>query len=171
MEDKDNIQVLVFHRDKEDKNWISRLKNGKIAILHRADTTTPQPNVPYLCKVDEKEKYAIAWIQSLYAYPRVIVTPPPRRYIYLESPGNKPTIYTDILSIFDAHDLEYLYVKYPKENRKEIDTPSTESYRDIEIDVRIKIGSESTLKSSFIIKRPRNVDAKTIFDEIKNKIK
>ena len=36
MEDKDN-QVLVFHRDKDDKNWISRLANGKIAILHRAD--------------------------------------------------------------------------------------------------------------------------------------
>ena len=39
MEDKD-IQVLVFHRDKDDKNWISRLANGKIAILHRADPTT-----------------------------------------------------------------------------------------------------------------------------------
>ena len=120
MEDKD-IQVLVFHRDKDDKNWISRLFNGKVAILHRADPTIPQPNVPYLCKVDEKEKYAIAWILGLHAYPRAIITPPPRRFVYLESPGDKPAIHTDLFSIFDSHDLEYLYIRYPKENCKEAD--------------------------------------------------
>ena len=169
MEDKD-IQVLVFHRDKDDKNWISRLFNGKVAILHRADPTIPQPNVPYLCKVDEKEKYAIAWILGLHAYPRAIITPPPRRFVYLESPGDKPAIHTDLFSIFDSHDLEYLYIRYPKENRKEADTPSTESYREVSIDLRIKIGSESTIKYSFTIKRPRNMDAKTILDEIKSKI-
>ena len=54
MEDKD-IQILVFHRDKDDKNWISRLANGKVAILHRADPTIPQPNVPYLCKLTKKK--------------------------------------------------------------------------------------------------------------------
>jgi len=169
MEDKD-IQVLVFHRDKDDKNWISRLANGKIAILHRADPTTPQPNVPYLCKVDEKEKYAIAWIQSLHAYPRVIITPPPRRFVYIGAPGEKPAIHTDILSIFDTHGLEYLYVKYPQENREEVRVPSTENCRDVNIDIRIKIGSESTIKYSCTIKRPRNMDAKTILDEIKSKI-
>ena len=168
MEDKD-MQVLIFHRDKEDKNWISRLANGKIAILHRADPTIPQPNVPYLCKVDEKEKYAIAWIQSLYAYPRAIITPQ-KQFVFLNNPGDKPSIYLDILSIFDANDIEYLYVKYPEENKKIIETPSTENYRDVNIDLRIKIGSESTLKYSFTIKRPRNMDAKTILDEIKSKI-
>ena len=163
------MQVLIFHRDKEDKNWISRLANGKIAILHRADPTIPQPNVPYLCKVDEKEKYAIAWIQSLYAYPRAIITPQ-KQFVFLNNPGDKPSIYLDILSIFDANDIEYLYVKYPEENKKIIETPSTENYRDVNIDLRIKIGSESTLKYSFTIKRPRNMDAKTILDEIKSKI-
>jgi len=168
MEDKD-MQVLIFHRDKEDKNWISRLANGKIAILHRADPTIPQPNVPYLCKVDEKEKYAIAWIQSLYAYPRAIITPQ-KQFVFLNNPGDKPSIYLDILSIFDANDIEYLYVKYPEENKKITETPSTKNYRDVNIDLRIKIGSESTLKYSFTIKRPRNMDAKTILDEIKSKI-
>jgi len=163
------MQILIFHRDKEDKNWISRLANGKIAILHRADPTIPQPNVPYLCKVDEKEKYAIAWIQSLYAYPRAIITPQ-KQFVFLNNPGDKPSIYLDILSIFDANDIEYLYVKYPEENKKIIETPSTENYRDVNIDLRIKIGSESTLKYSFTIKRPRNMDAKTILDEIKSKI-
>jgi len=163
------MQVLIFHRDKEDKNWISRLANGKIAILHRADPTIPQPNVPYLCKVDEKEKYAIAWIQSLYAYPRAIITPQ-KQFVFLNNPGDKPSIYLDILSIFDANDIEYLYVKYPEENKKITETPSTENYRDVNIDLRIKIGSESTLKYSFTIKRPRNMDAKTILDEIKSKI-
>jgi len=163
------MQVLIFHRDKEDKNWISRLANGKIAILHRADPTIPQPNVPYLCKVDEKEKYAIAWIQSLYAYPRAIITPQ-KQFVFLNNPGDKPSIYLDILSIFDANDIEYLYVKYPEENKKITETPSTKNYRDVNIDLRIKIGSESTLKYSFTIKRPRNMDAKTILDEIKSKI-
>jgi len=163
------MQVLIFHRDKEDKNWISRLANGKIAILHRADPTIPQLNVPYLCKVDEKEKYAIAWIQSLYAYPRAIITPQ-KQFVFLNNPGDKPSVYLDILSIFDANDIEYLYVKYPEENKKIIETPSTENYRDVNIDLRIKIGSESTLKYSFTIKRPRNMDAKTILDEIKSKI-
>jgi len=40
----------------------------------------------------------------------------------------------------------------------------------VNIDIRIKIGSESTIKYSCTIKRPRNMDAKTILDEIKSKI-
>ena len=41
MEDKD-IQVLVFHRDKDDKNWISRLANGKIAICLLYTSPSPR---------------------------------------------------------------------------------------------------------------------------------
>ena len=46
MEDKD-IQVLVFHRDKDDKNWISRLANGKVAILHLSLIHISEPTRPY----------------------------------------------------------------------------------------------------------------------------
>ena len=127
--------TLMFIRDRNDRNWISRLSPGKgnsagkIVLLHRSDQTIPIPNIAYRCKIQEKQKetngkiqgYALAWIIGLAGYPRVVIKSD-RTCVVIEDPSakKKPKHYLDIYeALKDYSDLEYLFTVFRKENRRE----------------------------------------------------
>ena len=175
---------LMFIRDKDNRNWISRLSSGKsfgkIVLLHRSDQTIPQPNIQYRCKIQEKEKeldgkkigYALAWIIGLDGYPRVIIKAD-KSCVVIEHPNEKKKIknYADIYEALIAYpDLEYLFTIYRSENRKE-EVKDASLLRDIDIDIKVKAGDESSMKSHIKRTRLRNLDLKMILDGIKKDIR
>lgn len=185
-EEKETITeaILTFIRDKNDRNWISRLSEGKsagkIVLLHRSDQTTPQPNIQYLCKIQEKEKetdgkkigYALAWIVGLAGYPRAIIKVD-RSCVVIENPNEKkkPKNYTDIYEALNAYlELEYLFTVYRTENREESHIDESE-LKKVNIEIKVKATDELAIKSNIIRKRNRTQDLKDIIDEIKNNIK
>ena len=178
--------TLMFIRDRNDRNWISRLSSGsgestgKIVLLHRSDQTIPQPNILYNCKIQEKEKeedgkkrgYALAWIIGLAGYPRVIIKAD-KSCVVIEHPDakKKPRNYSDIYEALRAYpDLEYLFTVYRKENKKEEIVDET-LLRNVSIELKVKAEGEPTIKANITRKRLRNNDIKQVIDEIKKDIK
>lgn len=175
--------VLTFIRDRNDRNWISRLSEGesagKIVLLHRSDQTIPQPNIQYLCQIQEKEKeidgkkigYALSWIVGLAGYPRVVIKSD-KSCVVIEHPNEKkkPKNYSDIFEALMAYPkLEYFFTIYRTENRKEeINDPSL--LRDVSIEIKIKSGDESSMKANIKRERLRSSDLKMIIDDIKKDI-
>lgn len=171
---------LMFIRDKNDRNWVSRLPDGRIVLLHRADKTIPQPNIEYNCKIQEKKKeidgktlgYCLGWIVGLAGYPRAIIKAD-KSCVVIEHPNEKkkPKNYADIYEALNAYpELEYLFTIYRKENRKE-DVKDASLLRDIDIDIKVKAGDESSMKSHIKRTRLRNLDLKMILDGIKKDIR
>jgi len=179
-ESKDKIEIepvteaiLIFHRDQNDKNWISRLNNGKIVILHRSDTTIPQQGIQYHCKIDEKEGYAIAWIEGLSGYPRAIIKSD-GTCVVVENPnisGKKTKTYSDIYEALQNYeDLEFFFTIYRKENKEKIEIDKS-LLKDINIEIKLKAEGEPTIKANIKRKRMRNLNTKEIIDKIKSDIK
>ena len=176
--------VLTFIRDRNDRNWISRLSEGesagKIVLLHRSDQTIPQPNIQYLCKIQEKEKeedgkkkgYALSWIVGLAGYPRVIIKSD-KSCVVIEHPNEKKKAknYSDIYEALKSYPkLEYLFVVYRIENRKE-EIVDESLLRNIDVEIKIKAEGEPSIKANVKRKRMRKNDLKMIIDEIKTGIK
>ena len=176
--------VLTFIRDRNNRNWISRLSEGesagKIVLLHRSDQTIPQPNIQYLCKIQEREKesdgkkigYALSWIVGLAGYPRVIIKAD-RTCVVIEHPNEKKKAknYSDIYeALKDYPKLEYLFVVYRVENRKE-EIVDESQLRNIDIEIKIKSGDELSMKANIKRKKLRTQNLKAIIDEIKTGIK
>lgn len=176
--------TLMFIRDRDDRNWISRLSPGKgdsagkIVLLHRSDQTIPQPNIAYRCKIQEKQKetngkilgYALAWIIGLAGYPRVVIKSD-RTCVVIEDPsaGKKPKHYLDIYAALkDYSDLEYLFTVYRTENRRE-EIIDSSLLRDVNIEIKVK-SEDSSIKANIKRKRLRKLDLKMIIDEIKKSI-
>ena len=176
--------TLMFVRDRDDRNWISRLSPGKgdsagkIVLLHRSDQTVPQPNIAYRCKIQEKQKetngkkvgYALAWIIGLAGYPRVVIKSD-RSCVVIEDPSakKKPKHYLDIYeALKDYSDLEYLFTVYRTENRKE-EIIDSSLLRDVNIEIKVK-SEDSSIKANIKRKRLRKLDLKMIIDEIKKSI-
>lgn len=178
--------TLMFIRDRDDRNWISRLSPGKgdsagkIVLLHRSDQTIPQPNIAYRCKIQEKQKetngkilgYALAWIIGLAGYPRVVIKSD-KTCVMIEDPSvkKKPKHYLDIYeALRDYPDLEYLFTVYRIENRTEEKVDERE-LKKVNIEIKVKATDELTIKSNITRKRMRTQNLKDIIDEIKNNIK
>lgn len=176
--------TLMFIRDRNDRNWISRLSPkegdsaGKIVLLHRSDQTIPKPNIAYRCKIQEKQKetngkilgYALAWIIGLAGYPRVIIKSD-KTCVVIEDPTikKKPKHYIDIYeALRDYSDLEYLFTVYRIENRTE-EIIDASLLRDVNIEIKVK-SDESSIKANIKRKRLRKLDLKMIIDEIKKSI-
>ena len=175
--------VLTFIRDRNDRNWISRLSEGesagKIVLLHRSDQTIPQPNIQYLCKIQEKEKeedgkkkgYALSWIVGLAGYPRVIIKSD-KSCVVIEHPNEKKKAknYSDIYEALKSYPkLEYLFTVYRVENRKE-EIVDESLLRNIDVEIKIKAEGEPSIKANVKRKRMRKNDLKMIIDEIKKNI-
>ena len=183
-EEKITETTLMFVRDRNDRNWISRLSPGKgdsagkIVLLHRSDQTIPKPNIAYRCKIQEKQKetngkiqgYALAWIIGLAGYPRVVIKSD-RTCVVVEDPSakKKPKHYLDIYeALKDYSDLEYLFTVYRIENRKE-EIIDSSLLRDVNIEIKVK-SEDSSIKANIRRKRLRKLDLKMIIDEIKKSI-
>lgn len=176
--------VLTFIRDRNDRNWISRLSEGesagKIVLLHRSDQTIPQPNIQYLCKIQEKEKeidgkkigYALSWIVGLAGYPRVVIKSD-KSCVVIGHPNEKkkPKNYSDIFEALMAYPkLEYFFTIYRTENREEQNTDEG-LLKEVNIDIKVKTTDELSVKSKIVRKRKRDRNLKDIIDEIKKNIK
>lgn len=176
-EDPDNEkkETLMFVRDPNNKNWISRLANGKIVMLHRSCQTEPWPGVEYLCTVQEKETHALSWILGTYHYPRIVVKADDS-CVLIEKAEDKAKSVSDIYSALRSLESEFAFVLYRKENR--ID-PNKESAKKSDketriLDVELKITDTNTkniLKSNFKIMAYRILDLKEISDKIIEKIR
>lgn len=166
-------ETLMFTRDPQNENWISRLANGKIVLLHRSCDVIPWPGVEYLCTIQEKESHALSWILGMYQYPRVVVKAD-ETCILIESPNKKPEAIEHIYDALRKINQEYAFVLYRKENKILSDDETKMPNRDMRIvDVELKLTDQTTknaLKTPFKISVKRILDLKEIADSVKEKM-
>lgn len=173
--DNEKKETLMFIRDPNNKNWISRLANGKIVMLHRSCQTVPWAGVEYLCTVQEKETHALCWILGTHHYPRIVIKSD-ETCILIEKAEEKPQSIPDIYDALRAIESEYAFVLYRKENRvdpiiKGIKKSDKEK-RIIEVELKITdVNTKNVLKSEFTTSVHRILDLKEIADKIIKKIR
>jgi len=166
--------TLMFTRDPRNENWISRLSNGKIVLLHRSCDVVPWPGVEYLCTIQEKESHALSWILGVYQYPRVVVKAD-ETCILIETPEDKPKAVDHIYDALRAIDSEYVFVLYRKENK----IPPEDATQSINREERIinfelKLTEQNTKnvwKVEFEMPTKRILNLKEIANNIERKIK
>lgn len=167
-------ETLMFVRDPNNKNWISRLANGKIVMLHRSCQIEPWPGVEYLCTVQEKETHALSWILGTYHYPRIVVKAD-ESCILIEKAEDKAQSISDIYTALRSLESEFVFVLYRKENRhdslSEFTKKPDKETRIIEVELKITdTNTKNILKSKFKIPAYRILDLKEITDKIIEKI-
>lgn len=165
---------LMFTRDPRNENWISRLANGKIVLLHRSCDVEPWPGVEYLCTIQEKESHAISWILGVYQYPRLVVKAD-ETCILIETPEDKPEPIDHIYDALRKNESEHLFVLYRKENRTPpVDTTESTNREERIINIELKLidkNTENSWKIEFEMPTKRILNLKEIADKIKHKIK
>lgn len=163
-------EILIFHRDKNDRNWISRLPNGKICILHRKDPITPQENIEYKCQVDEKENYAIARINGLHAFPRAVIKKD-KSCVIVEKPNDdvEHSTYSDIYQALKNFPNEFIFTICREENKTFVDK-GKEDTKIVSIEIKLRIGGEDSLRARIKRKRPQSLGIKDIMNDIKKRI-
>lgn len=160
--------VLDFKRDEEDRNWVSKLENGKWVILHRKSIWIPIPGVRYNVTIEEKDSHAIGWITGFCEYPRIIIRGD-RTCVMTKDPtkGPEPIIYHNIYEALEKNpDLEIIFTIYSKEN-KEVEKRKEQSKR---IDMKIKITDTSGIEfteESIKLNVPVNQTPQDIIAKIK----
>jgi len=166
--------TLMFTRDPRNENWISRLSNGKIVLLHRSCDVVPWPGVEYLCTVQEKESHALSWILGVHQYPRVVVKAD-ETGILIETPGDKPKAIDHIYDALRDSKYEHMFVLYRKENKIPPDDTTQPSNREERIiNFELKLTEENTKniwKIEFEMPIKRILNLKEIADNVKLKIK
>lgn len=132
--------ILDFWRDEEDRNWVSKIPNGKFVILHRNSPWIPQPGIRYHCTLAEKERFVMAWITGFSEYPRLVIRAD-HSCVLVKEPSKEETkeqkIYSNIYEALETNlELTNVFVIYSKENKEAI-KPSLRSKK-IEMDITIK---------------------------------
>lgn len=155
---------LDFVRDPEDKNWISKISNGKTVILHRSCEETPQLGVLYHCTITEKESYALAFITGFASYPRFICRAD-GKCIYTEAPNVKPIVYSNILDAFEANTkLDAVCAIYRRDN----EIPTSEARKTITIDVKISDKTAgNSITDTLTIEIPITDTSQDVLDKFK----
>lgn len=173
MEDETNIlevpksitrSILDFKWDDVKERWISTINNGKFAILHRNSAWIPQQGIRYNCSIDEKPRYALAWITGFADYPRIVIKSD-RSCIVIFDPTReiKSEEYKNIYSALESDklkDLEFVFTMYRKEN-KNIDVQMHE----VKVEIKIKENGKSTQKTTKV-QVGESVTSKDILDSI-----
>ena len=165
-------EVLMFVRDPRNENWISRLANGKIAILHRSCEETPIPGIEYLCTVQEKESHALSWILGLHQYPRFVIKAD-ESCIFINKPGEKAHSIEHIYDGLREIETEHAFVIYRKENRVDA-TPrelkTDKENRIVDIELKLKDDTNTVFKMTFSSTFKRILNLKEVGDIIKKKM-
>lgn len=145
---------LDFIRDPEDKNWISKIPNGKTAILHRRCESKPQPGIKYNCTILEKESYALAYITGYSQYPRGIIRPD-GQIVFLRAPNTQLKIYPSVYDVFKyEEDLEFLLMVLKEENRTQVFSPQSIETKNVDIIIKLTESGGLTAKKTLKIVVP-----------------
>jgi len=155
---------LDFVRDPEDKNWISKISNGKTVILHRSCEESPQLGVVYHCTITEKPSYALAFITGFASYPRFICRGD-GKCVYTKAPNTKPVVYNNILDAFEANtDLDAVCAIYRRDN----EVLSSEARKTIFIDVKISDRTAgNTITDTLSVEIPVSDTSQDVLNKIK----
>ena len=143
--------ILDFRYDEIKERWITKIGNGKVAILHRNSTWIPQSGIRYNCSIDEKSGYALAWITGFADYPRIIIKAD-RSCVVIFDPirETESEEYSNIYLALESNklkDLEFIFTMYRKENKEKAQDIPT---REVKVEMKVKEGDKTIQKTSKI---------------------